>query len=496
MHALPLAPPRRLPLPAPSLAAVVGVVVLALAARSLSGWTAPFGFDETFSGVIASQPTAARMIDWCLNEIGGPVYYALLWCWAQVFGTSVAALRAPSLIFSVAAPMAVLRWGHPDHKVRLLWAALLALWLPAMEGATSARCYALLLLETTGQAILFRRLIDRPDRPLAFAWVGLSGLAVLTHYQSAILAGIQGLILLAIRPRESLRLWPALLLLVPVAGWMSIHLPLLARFATQGVWYPLLRWGDGLMAPATFFASPLIGFGAVLGLVLGIAEPRYRLRQVARPDVAVALSGIAALVLLVTLGMWRQSFAWRYTVMLGPAILLGMAAAVRQAGRSAALLPAVVVAVFASATAGRVTRQMTAPSDEVRYALNLQEPSEWLDAHGATRVGFLWDSPTGRISETSRIQEVIGFGPRQLGRPVAVRVIPQPIGIPSSAMVAQAVDHRQINGLIWFADGTVPGTVMMPDAAVLVRRRWHCHKFGVDHLSVLTCAAAPERARK
>ena len=121
--------PRVTPM-SPRLAAAA-VITAAVLARIVAGLGTPLWFDETFSAVIASQPTAAAMVDWCRSEIGGPVYYMLLWLWAQLFGTSAVALRSLSFAASVAAPALIAWRGHPDRATRWTWAALLALWLPA-----------------------------------------------------------------------------------------------------------------------------------------------------------------------------------------------------------------------------------------------------------------------------------------------------------------------------------------------------------------------------
>lgn len=465
----------------------LGVAVLAVAGRLMCGWTAPFGFDETFSGVIAAQPGLAALLDWCLHEIGGPVYYILLWGWAALFGTSLAALRAFSMVASLAAPLLILAWGHPDRATRFYWAALLALWLPGLSAATSARCYALLLLVTTAQAISFRRLLDRPAAPRAAAWVALSGVAVLTHYHAALLSLAQGLLLLALRPRDSLRLAPALLLLLPVAGWMAFHLSLLARFATAGAWYPLVGLADVGRLPMIFLGSTLLGGCAVAALLLALARPRWRWHDVPSADVALACSAVITLALLLIIGMVRPSFVWRYTYMAAPAALLGVTLWVRHVGREVALLPGLVLALFAASTAGRIAGQWQEQTDEVRYMLNLGRPSDWLVAQHATRVGFLWDSPTGRISEPGRIAEVVGFGPRQAGHPMAVTVLDQPAGALPSTVIRGAVERGQIDSLIWLADATVPGTRERPRPAWLRRLGWRCRDFGGAAIMMVTC---------
>ncbi len=465
-----------------------GVTILAVAGRFASGWITPFGFDEAFSGVISSQPDVRTLISWCLNEIGGPVYYVLLWCWSHVFGTSLPALRGFSMMASLATPLVILRWGHPDRVTRFYWAVMMALWLPAFGAATNGRCYALLMLETTAQAIAFRSFVVATDRRHAVAWVGLSVLAVLTHYHAAILAGVQGLLILMLRPRAALRCWPALLLLIPMAAWMAFHLSLLARFATQGAWYALLKPSDLVFVPELIFGSIVLGAAAVLAAVVALLHPRWHLGRLDRADVAVVLSGVMALAILLAIGMLRSSFTPRYTTIMGPAILFGLAAWIRHAGRDMPLLPTIAVALFAATAAGQIGRQIEDPVDDVRYNLNLGQPWAWLGEKHAHRVGFLWDSPTGRISEASRIAEVIGFGPRQAGYPMAVTVLQDGRARPSRIIHA-AINARRIDSLIWLADQTVPGTLERPDVAMLRRLGWSCRDFGGSHISMLTCRA-------
>ena len=175
--------------------------------------------------------------------------------------------------------------------------------------------------------------------------------------------------------------------------------------------------------------------------------------------------------------------------MLGPAVLLGIAVGIRQAGKAVAIIPTLVMVLFAASSCGRIVGQAINPQDEVRYALNLGWPSQWLVARHATRVGFLWDSPTGRISEPKRIEQVIGFGPRQAGAPVQVSILPQPEGEQPDRIVEHAIEHGRIDGLIWLADATVPGTRAMPTPGVLLRHGWRCEDFGGARLSMLTCRA-------
>ena len=69
----------------------------------------PLSFDETFRPYIATQPDLAGLLRWCLHEIAGPGYYGPLWLWVRLQGQATGALRLPSLLFSIATPLMMLR---------------------------------------------------------------------------------------------------------------------------------------------------------------------------------------------------------------------------------------------------------------------------------------------------------------------------------------------------------------------------------------------------
>ena len=129
-----------------------GALLIGISGRILYGNGAPFWFDETFSGVIASQPTFGRLLDWCLNELTGPAYYMPLWLWAKVAGTGDAALRLPSLLLSIATPLLILWRGSRNRDLRLFWAGVVpALGTGVRHGRRSARlCAAVLAWDGAG----------------------------------------------------------------------------------------------------------------------------------------------------------------------------------------------------------------------------------------------------------------------------------------------------------------------------------------------------------
>ena len=465
----------------------VAVIAIALAARAIGG-RSPIWFDETFSLAIAAQPNFARVVDWCRDEIGGPAYYMLLWGWAQLFGTSTLALRSLSVLASLAAPALILWRGHPDRRTRAVWAALLLLWLPLIDQATNARCYALAILVATAQAIAFRRLIEVPDLKRAFAWTSASAALILFHAYGAAPAVTGGLLFLAIHRRRAVACWPALVALVPLALWFAWQLTALTRFATEAHAYPGFGLLDLALAPAEFFDS--LGVGVLLTVAPLVTLAKGWRAPQTRADRALAATGLGAIALLLAVALLNLGFAWRYATPAGPAVLFAVAIWVRGLEPRVAAAPALIVALFAASAVGRSAAQLGGGYHAGRDVFSFARPSQWLAAGDAHHLAFLWDSGTGAMSDPRRLGEVAGFMLREGGRHERVTVLRAPGAMRPAALVAAALARDPtIDSLLWVADPTLPGWHADPDAAMMGRRGWTCRDFGRAPLTMLTCRA-------
>jgi hypothetical protein len=469
--------------------AILGAIALAIAGRLVSGWDTPLWFDETFSAVIANQPNPSSLLDWCLAEIGGPIYYVLLWVWAHLFGTQATTLRLFSLVCSLGVPLVAWRFGSSSESVRLYWAALLALWTPAFDYASNARCYSLLLLINTLQAIAFLRLQRTPTRKNALAWTALSVLGILTHYHTAVLAGVQGVLFLASHRRAAVRCWPALVTLIPLACWMAFHLPILLRFSSTGSWYPPLTSFDLLISPVLFFESGFIGVVLGLGwIIVSVARWRgWHVDVTPAPEKAVALSGIIAIAIILLISMIKPSFTWRYAAVYAPSILFGVALWIRALKPQLPFVPMAVLAMFAASASGRIVACLQHPGANYRFAFNLDQPSAWLGQNNPHHLGFLLDNPTGTMSDPRRMAEVAGFFLRQAGHPVAVSIVKAWPGTDPGRLVGDRVRDRAIDSIIWISDPSIPGTLAPVNAGLLAREGWQCHDFGSRSTAVLAC---------
>jgi uncharacterized membrane protein len=121
---------------------VIAAAALRFAVIDYSLW-----FDEQASAFFSDQPFARLWSDWMLRETNPPLYYSFLRVWRMVFGSSDAAIRAPSVIASLCA------LGLIFVLTRRLYgrtAALIAAGLVALSGqhlyfAEQARSYIFVL---------------------------------------------------------------------------------------------------------------------------------------------------------------------------------------------------------------------------------------------------------------------------------------------------------------------------------------------------------------
>jgi hypothetical protein len=477
-------------------------VAFGLARRPLFGLNDALWLDETYTGAIAIGGSLSGLLDDTLHEVSPPVYYVLMWGWEKLFGAGNIALRMPSLLFSLAAPLLILWKGHPDRTTRLLWAALAALWVPGFHYAVEARSYALLFLTGVAQIILFFRMLERPSLKNGFLWCGISSLFALTHYHSLLVTALQGIFYLIICGRAALRTWPAALLFLPVLGWIAVHLPLVLRFASPTyAWQTLLGLEEVLVLPSRLIGVPYayVGLAAVLILVAGLllevtlnARGRPGLRP-STAELAVVLASIASIAIVVAFGFLRPNFVFRYLIPFVPGLLLGLALWIatlssRFPGFSfLALLPLLGIAAWQTYHHGRDLA--------VRQNMSWEKASAQLAENGARRLIFTWDNPMAALHPTLLPKVGRFFFDRDHGRiPVqAVNLFQGSDRDPNRVLVAAA--NRPGDALIWVFDKNVPRTraSSFPPAPSEMEPDLRCRSYGLGVVACLrpTTAARP-----
>ncbi len=422
------------------LAAAAAAVAVVTAERLWLARDLPLWLDETWTAMIVSQPTWGEFWRQVWLDCNAPLYYLLMRLWEGVAGQSDWALRIPSLLFVTAAGLLPVFWRPPamTRETALTWAALLTLWWPGMAVSLDARAYSLLLLVSVAQTIAFARALDRPDLKTVMVWSGLASLAILTHYYALYLAGVQGLLLLALK--RPWRTWPAALLFLPAFAWIAIHLPRLTDYVRPDVaWYEPVGLSSAGVYVRYIFGPNWILFPSLVA-ALAVAAVLWK-RPRLSPLWIVAGAGALAVLLALTAGAIRPSMTPRYLIPMIPAVLLGLTLAVQ---RSGAVSLTLILLFFAT----MLTPQIHARYLHARSVYGYERQSEWLMAARPDQLVFAWDHPANRILEPDSLARIGGYFFRRAGQPVeTTAVILKPSDDPYARLPQAARGERP--AIIW-----------------------------------------------
>ena len=477
-------------------AVLITAFLLFLANILASGLFSPLWLDESFSATIAAQPTLHGLINWCLNELSGPLYYSLLWAWEKIAGDSNAALRIPTLFFSMAAPAFLLWKGHEDRTIRCLWAASIALWRPGFDIATEARPYTLMLFLGCVQAVCFLRLMRQPTTARAALWAGMSSLAVLTHYHAAVIAGIQGIAYLMIWRGAALRTWPAAVVLLPMVVWMNWHLHIVLNFAGSGYsWYQLLSWQVALLAPLFLCGSfaTLIALGCIMPVWvyarLGNARSTEATSPPFPPELVLICTGLLSAACVIAIGFVRPSFSMRYLLPYVGAVSLLIPLILRDVRQLVPAAQMIMILLLIGSAVPPLLQRLAHPRDDHRYGFNFELPSDWIMRNSDTRtLVYLWDNPTALMSKPDKLADVGGFFFRRQGKPVDVVVPRYTLNADPNPAVLQLAKGQTYNAIIWAYDRGVPNTSALLHPPKLSQDgKWNCQNFGSGSVTVLAC---------
>ena len=437
--------------------ALIAATAVGIGGRLAYGYGAPFWFDETFSGVIASQPSFQKLLGWCLNELTGPAYYMPLWAWAKIAGTSDSALRLPSLVMALAAPLLIAWKGAGDRESRWYWAILCLLWTPAFAASWDARGYAQLFLLGAVQAILFLRLIERPSPRRAAGWALVSAGMLLTHYWSAVACAVQGVAFVAVHRRRVVGCWPAALVFLPVTIWAYFHLPTVLAVTGGSATGKVDALSVLAELPESLFGVPVVAV-----IVLGAVSVSMMRRPDSRNEVgsgaerALAICGLAGVAGAVALACVRPGFAPRYLTPAIPSFLFAVAVWLRWASRHDRRFAVVTLAASFAAAVGVLVSGIAHPERDARHLFELERPSAWLAEGRPQRLIFFWDGAVAARSSAAHLAEVGGFFFRRAGRPIAVDVARAgPQDDPSRVIAAQAGGDAAI---LWIANEPLPAS--------------------------------------
>ena len=474
----------------PTLLIFLAALLVSVGARLFVSPERPLWLDEAWTLGLATLPDWGETLRQTWLDANAPLYPLLIHGWAQLAGTSDAALRMPSLLFSVATPLLVVGWRVDSLRVedRLALATLLTVSTEGIMQAQEARCYALLLLLATAQMMAFLQLLRRPETARAALWAGLAGLVILTHYQAAVLGLAQGVIYLATHRMRALRTAAAGLVLVPFAAVGLWHWPRLVLFARPDVaWYPLVTWET--VAAGLQFVAGTGWLYAVPGAGLGWIAWRIAVRRPAAAGAAgpwlAALAAVAAGAAMLAIGALRPSFSVRYLTPLVPGISLLLVLAVRGLGP-----------VFPGATTGLMlvasilsTEWATAAAGRLRHPYTFEAASHDLLATRPARLVFLWDHPAQQVEDPSQYVMFGGAFLRRAGSTAQViPVMVKPGEDPNPRLVQSA--ERPGSVILWLYDTHVRGTAAQrfPPRIAELDRGFGCRNYARGAIGVIACA--------
>lgn len=462
--------------------------IAALGIRLWAGRGLPLWIDETWTGMIASQPDWQSFWREAWLDVNPPLYYALMAVWTTFAGLSDVALRMPSFAFVVAAGALPLIWRPAglSRSAACCLSALIILWRPGIDISIDARGYGLLLFLSVAQLFAFARLLRRADRSSAALWAAIASAAILTHYFALIPAAMQGLVLLMQERQRALRLWPAVLLFAPAFGWLIHHLPRLADYARPDVvWYepvtPALAAGFAqyLVGPPGWLQWGLIG--GVLALAVALSGGRLKPSDPeARKLEWAAGAGIAALAVLFAIGVMRATLTDRYLVPVVPSVFLALVLIMQRTAKSslgAAMLMLVFMVPMASPQSLRQWLTM-------RTFYGFERASDYALPYHPARLTFAWDHPAARILDHTSLAALGSFFFARTGRPLATTAI-----VLDPAQDGNDILQQQAKGgaVIWIynrARATAART-HPPDAARW--SGWTCQHERGPWVGILTC---------
>jgi mannosyltransferase len=316
---------------------LLGIIVVAGAALRIV-WSTSLGlsFDETFTAM-AGRRSVGGMLDYLASTDSHPPLDYLLRMPLARAGASDLALRAPSIVFSVAA-LALLAWWMRERGI----AGAVATGLMAVSGfaiayGSEARMYALLQLVGVAAAMTAEGWLRAP-RPV-HSWIAgaLVFVGCLDHTSTFLLAG--GLVVLAgLRTDRDAWRW-RLGVSLGVLAWVPFWGPSIVRQleGSHSSWIPPTSargFVDAVVSQVTFTdgVTWLVAAAVVVGAIC-LARSDRRLFRVwiacaAVPFVAAAAIGLVTPFFLnrtLTLELWAPVLAvgmlvehvWRRSAMIG-----------------------------------------------------------------------------------------------------------------------------------------------------------------------------------
>ncbi len=340
---------------------LLGVIVaLGILVRFPTLGEQSFWYDEATTWGIVAHGLGHVLATVPKTESTPPLYYVLLWLWAQVFGLGDAGLRAFSALCSTLTIPVVWMIGRRliSNRVGLVAALLTAVNPLLFWYAQEARSYSLLLLLSALSLLALVRALESPSPKRVLIWGLASALALAAHYYAAVVI-VPEAAWLGVTLHRQARLTPRRVALgiVPVLAVGVALMPLAIRQNDGRASYIATQGGSLPYRVAQLFKEDIIGMGqpmkALLGVVgcllvlvgLGLLVRRSQRseRSACRLLFAVGAGGVVLGILIAAVG--TDYFNTRNLIPTWPALFLLVAAGLGapRAGRVGALATTALV---------------------------------------------------------------------------------------------------------------------------------------------------------
>jgi 4-amino-4-deoxy-L-arabinose transferase-like glycosyltransferase len=423
---------------------LAGLIALGAAVRFADLGLQSYHHDEVITVMRVIPGSFGHMLhEVKASESNPPLYYALAWAWAKVFGTGEVGLRSLSALLGLlTVPVGYLIGRQLSGRgAGLVLAAVVAVNPMLIWYSQEARSYSLLVLFCGLSLLFFLRALDRGRGRDLGLWALCSALALCSHYFAFFLVALEAVwLLVALRGRlrvvapavGAVALAGAALLPLIAAqvdpnhiGWIE-NSPLPARLVDTGISFLAGETGHVIAEPIRerYALFPAVVIGLVLLLVL--IRGSRRERRGAGIGLALGLS-VAALAALAALA--GKDYVVERNLL--PALLplaatLAVGCSLERARRVGVIL-AVALCAYWLAFAVYVTRTPNLQRPDFRTLTNdlgpakgrravvswklAADPVRWYLEDGAVR----WYGGPERIGEVDVVSK-----PLVAGRPVSL----------------------------------------------------------------------------
>ena len=318
-----------------------------------------FWLDEAYTVRLVRMSFGAMLHGIRTTESTPPVYYAVAWVWARVFGYSEFALRSLSAvagILTVGVVYAICR-RLTGRRAAVIAGLLVALSPLLIWYSQEARSYALAALFATSSLLCFVALLDSPKRGWLAAWTITSALGLATHYFVVFVVAPELVWLLWRRRHQAVLIACAI---VGVVGAALVPLALAQRgtghadYIAQGSLSTRLAQEPkqllvGYATPSQTITAVLAALLAATGALLLLRSDAARARRAVAAPLAV---GLACAVIPAILALAGVDFLNTRNVLPAlPPLLIVLGVGFACAGRTAAIaLTGALAAIFLAVT--------------------------------------------------------------------------------------------------------------------------------------------------